>query len=512
MTDHPQTIRPGPWRSALPALVVTLLAIIVLYRETAMAMVEIWARSETFTHAFLVPPISLWLIWRIRKEIAAFTPTPSIWGLLALSFTGFFWLLGELAAVGVVSQFALVTMLVLAVPTVLGLPITRQIAFPLLFLYFAVPFGEFALPQLMDWTADFTIIGLRLSGIPVFREGLHFVIPTGNWSVVEACSGVRYLIASLTVGTLFAYLNYHSLKRRLIFIGVAFVVPVVANWVRAYMIVMLGHLSGNTLATGVDHLIYGWLFFGIVIMAMFWVGSRWREDVRPTVPAESGCIPTSTGVSRISPLVAALVSVAIVPLWPLAQWQIERSLPAQVSAIAPLGPVAGWPASSESFATWVPSFENPSAVVQTSFNADGKVAGLYIAFYRNQDYSRKMVSSENVLVRSKDPLWARVATGSRQIALADQSLVARTTELRSVDSSRLLAWQLYWVNGYLTASDHKAKALTALFRILGQGDDSAVGILYAPKEQAGGEATLESFAKAAGPEILNALGRTRDQR
>ena len=65
---------------------------------------------------------------------------------------------------------------------------------------FAVPVGEFLLPVFMEWTADFTVLALRLSGIPVYREGLQFVIPSGNWSVVEACSGIRYLIASLMVG------------------------------------------------------------------------------------------------------------------------------------------------------------------------------------------------------------------------------------------------------------------------------------------------------------------------
>ena len=125
-----------------------------------------------------------------------------------------------------------------------------------------MPFGEFLLPVLMEYTANFTVTALRLSGIPVYREGLQFVIPSGSWSVVEACSGVRYLIASFMIGTLFAYLNYRSTRRRLVFMGVSIVVPILANWLRAYMIVMLGHLSGNTIAVGVDHLIYGWLFFG----------------------------------------------------------------------------------------------------------------------------------------------------------------------------------------------------------------------------------------------------------
>ena len=61
---------------------------------------------------------------------------------------------------------------------------------------------------------------------------------------------------------------------------VALVVPLVANWLRAYIIVMLGHLSGNKIATGVDHLIYGWVFFGIVIMVMFMIGARWSRARR----------------------------------------------------------------------------------------------------------------------------------------------------------------------------------------------------------------------------------------
>ncbi|MBK8401726.1 MAG: exosortase A [Propionivibrio sp.] len=494
---------------ALPAVVVALFLVVVLYRKTAISVVEIWARSETFTHGFLVIPISIWLVWRIRSNIARLVPRPNVYAFVALASTGFVWLLGELAAVGVLAQFALATMLVLTVPAVLGLPVARRIAFPLAFLYFAVPFGEFALPQLMEWTANFTVLGLRLSGIPVYREGLHFVIPSGSWSVVEACSGVRYIIASLTVGTLFAYLNYHSLKRRVIFIGVAFVVPVIANWIRAYMIVMLGHLSGNTLAVGVDHLIYGWLFFGIVITAMFWIGMRWREEELLHDVEES---TASVGVVAANPsfLMATLFVLVLSAIWPLAQWQIERTAPAQVAQIAPIGSIAGWAASPLTFAEWKPIFENPSASLQSTFvSNDGRMAGLYLGYYRNQDNSHKLVSSNNVLVRSSDLKWARVKSGSSQIAFDRNSLTVRTAELRATDFSRLIVWQWYWVDGQLTASDLKAKAYTALSRLTGHGDDSAVIIVYALKDEAGGEATLEAFVQAVAPEIERVLRQTR---
>ena len=266
------------WRHARLAMLAYLTLVMYVYRDTALSMVEIWSRSDTFTHCFLIVPISLWLIWRRRQSLARMRPQVDPSALFVLALAGSAWLVGELGSINALTQFSLVALIVLGVPVILGYRIAIAIAYPLAFLFFAVPFGEFVMPQMMEWTADVTVLALRASGIPVFREGLQFVIPTGNWSVVEACSGVRYLIASFTVGTLFAYLNYRSTTRRLVFTAISILVPVVANWMRAYFIVMLGHLSSNRLAVGVDHLIYGWVFFGVVIMIMFAIGARWSED------------------------------------------------------------------------------------------------------------------------------------------------------------------------------------------------------------------------------------------
>ena len=59
------SIRPA-WRGTVLALVLLIAGVLLLYRDTAAAMVAIWSRSDTFTHAFLVPPIVLWLVWRQR--------------------------------------------------------------------------------------------------------------------------------------------------------------------------------------------------------------------------------------------------------------------------------------------------------------------------------------------------------------------------------------------------------------------------------------------------------------
>lgn len=64
---------------------------------------------------------------------------------------------------------------------------------------------------------------------------------------------------------------YHTLWKRLVFIALSAIVPMLADGLRAYMIVMIGHLSEMERATGVYHLIYGRFFFGIVTFILFWV-------------------------------------------------------------------------------------------------------------------------------------------------------------------------------------------------------------------------------------------------
>ena len=489
-----------PWRQALVALMLLIAWTLFLYRDTAIAMVTIWERSETFTHGFLVPPIVLWLIWRQRRSIAAQAIEPALWTFLPVAGAALVWLLGDLAAVHAVTQLAFVALLVLSVPAVLGMPVARQIIFPLGFLFFAVPIGEFVMPQLMAWTADFTVSALRLSGVPVYREGLQFVIPSGNWSVVEACSGVRYLIASITVGTLFAYFNYQSTRRRILFIIVSILVPIVANWLRAYLIVMLGHFSGNKLAAGVDHLIYGWLFFGIVIILMFIIGARWAEPEKAVDVSSAGQPAKRTFTAgrlwASSACFAALVALPHIALWGIDRAEGDGTL----AFVPPTALAADWQAVTP-VASFKPAFQNPSAEINSSYASRGHTVGLYLGYYHHQDYDRKLVSSSNVLVVSNDSQWVQVASSSRAVTVGGEAVNVRTAELRGAALSsqgnpgRLVVLQIYWINGTLTASDHLAKAYSAFYRLMGRGDESAVIVVYAPKdEQAGDEqAVLASF-------------------
>ncbi|MBV8380711.1 MAG: exosortase A [Paucibacter sp.] len=511
---------PPAWRRALPAFLLLVAAVFVLFSSSGLAMVDIWIRSETFAHAFLVPPIALWLAWRRRERLAACVPRPAPVVLLPMALVVLVWLLGELVAVNAATQFAFVALLVLAVPLVFGWQVARVIAFPLLFLFFCVPFGEFMTQPMMDWTADFTIWALQVSGIPVYRQGLHFVIPNGSWSVVEACSGVRYLIASVMVGTLFAYLNYRSTKRRVIFVVVATLLPIIANWLRAYMIVMLGYLSGNRLATGVDHIIYGWLFFGIVMFALFVLGMRWSEpDEAPA--ADGTAAPAAVAASSRPQMRAWLATVAGLCLMAGAAGAGARLLsatPVQLALTPPDLAAHGWTRVPIPTIDYEPHYDLPRAGVRAEYtDGQGHVVGVYVAYYDVQDFDSKLVSSSNVVLASNDKVWVRVSEGQ-----ADATPLGhlRTAQLHSANlhdadtARRLTVWRVYWVGGQLLTSDLGAKFGAALHRLLGQGDDSAVLILYTRDGDAPGDASgqLTRFVNANGSEILGWLNGYREQR
>jgi exosortase A len=489
-------------RQAALACCAAVLVLLLVFRETAWSMVEIWRRSETFNHGFLVVPISLWLIWRQRDRLAELPVRPFWPGLLLLAGAGFLWLVGSLADANVVMQFALILMIQCAVLTTLGLTISLALLFPLLFLFFAVPFGEAFVPRLMDWTADFTVLGLKLTGVPVYREGNNFVIPSGHWSVVEACSGIRYLIASLMAGTLFAYLMYRSAWRRAAFIVAAIIVPLIANWLRAYLIVMIGHLSANELAAGVDHLIYGWVFFGIVLFAMFWVGARFREDIEPPAAGDrSNIVP---GVVHGRPASAALAAIALGVAWlPLASALTAADAGRQPAPLRIAG-VNGWSAVAAE-PVWRPHFSGQRAELRQTFERDGERVAVTILHYFAQSQGSELINSENVLVTTKDTEWRMLARGQSELESAGRRWPVRTATLAGA-RGRIEVASWCWVDGRTTISDAAAKLMLAWSRLMLRGDDSAA--VFLSTEPSGGQSgaeLLRRFSADMGGAIDRAL-------
>jgi len=483
---------------AFGLVMLTLAAVLAVFWPTLWSMVEIWHRSDTFAHGWLVIPAFVWFVWERRERLAGIPLRPFWPGLVAVAAGGFGWLVANAAGVTVVQQLAVIALVAACTATVLGWRFAWELAFPLAFLFFAVPVGEALIPPMMDRTADFTVAALKLTGIPVYREGLFFVIPSGSWSIVEGCSGLRYLIASVTVGCVFAYLYYRSFWRRLAFIAASVAVPVFANWVRAYIIVMLGHLSDNKIATGADHLIYGWVFFGFVMLLLFWIGARWREDGAP-LPADpraagSSIAPPGVGLHAVG---AALLSTLLVMCaWPAWATYLDRRAEADLRVVELLPPqdAAGWRRQSQQMTEWRPQYKGAAASAFYTYARGNDQVVLYLAIYRNQKQGTELVNSQNVMIHQHHPVWTWLGDSIRAEDLGGSIVPLRRTLLRSA-GLRLVIWDWFIVSGQDVANPYVAKLLQARDKVLGRGDDGVAVIVAAPyyDDPAAGEKLLRDF-------------------
>ncbi|HZM34777.1 MAG TPA: exosortase A [Burkholderiales bacterium] len=500
VSDAAPKAMPAAWRQTATAIAATLAVILAVYWETVASTVALWVNSETYTHGFFILPLSLYLVWRQRHELARIAPRPDLLGFFVLGGAGFAWITGAAAQVQVLEQYAVTAMIPGAVLALAGRRAALAMAFPLAFLLLAVPFGEAFLPPLMSWTADFTVGALRLTGVPVYREGNLFAIPTGTWSVVEACSGLRYLIASVTVGALFAYLNYQRAWKRAVFIALSIAVPIAANFVRAYMIVMIGHVSNMKLAVGVDHFIYGWVFFGVVIGLLFWLGSFGRD---PAPQAASEVRPVAQGRPASSAAIAAAAfgCVAIASVWSIYAAQLDTG-PAQVRLATPAG-ASGWLSDPTSDMSWRPRYAGAAASTFQVYRKGERTVALYVGYYRDQRQGAELVNFMNRV--DTKPAWINVGTDVRSEDLG-APVELRQTHLRG-RGERLLVWEWYRIGRNELSNPFLAKALLARDKLLGRGDESAAIILAAPYEARPELAaeSLRQFAREMRPSLDAAL-------
>jgi exosortase A len=442
------------------------IAVGLLFFDSVASMVDIWLRSDTFAHGLLILPISLWLVWRQRAELVGAVACPQPWVLLLTAGGGLVWLLAQLMDINVIRQLAFVGILITGIWALLGTALAWRLAFPLAFLFLAVPMGEGLIQPMVEFTADSTAALVRATGIPLYREGRLLHLPSGSWQVVEGCSGVRYIIASYTLGLLYAYLTYQSLWRRGLFVLASMLVPIAANSLRAFMIIMIGHFSGMELATGVDHLIYGWVFFGVVMLLLFWVGSFWREDEAPqsVSPKRAGL---TTGTRReLVVLGLALAASALGPM--LAQALVRGSDTGRFAPLPePVAAQSNWQPASDPGWSWAPNQPGADRELDQYYRSGRGTVGLFLRQYLRAQEEHKLVQTASPWRPYRDRSTWRVSSQAMvSISGADREPLRLLEGELVGPGQRLLVWSWYRIDGRYTAQDYLAKLLETQQQIL----------------------------------------------
>lgn len=490
---------PGHWRMPLGRLALAWLALLLLTANDWIAMAGQWWDSSTYNHILFVPPILGWLVWVRRKELAQLEPVGWWPGLVLLGGAMFVWLLGSVAGVNLVSQLGAVLALQSALLAMLGPRIGAGLLFPLAYMLFLVPFGDEMVPALQMVTAKITVWLVHLSGVPAEIEGVFIDTPVGLFEVAEACSGVKFLVAMVALGTLVAHSCFTQWRRRILFMAVAVALPILANGVRAWGTIYIAQSQGIEFAVGFDHIFYGWVFFALVIALLLGLSWRYFDRAPEDASFDVKAVTRSPVLARLAGLrvgangaLAAMAALVVAFAgWNTMAGRLAAETPAQIELPA----VEGWHmVDYRPRVHWEPRASGAEHRLLGRYrNSQGQEVDVFFAFYASQGEGREAGGfGQGALDYETEWRWLEDAAGP--VTVHAEYLLALGDVKRRAETS-------YRAGDLLTGSTARLKLASMANRLLLRERPTMMLILsaeQAPAQDAG--QAIAAFRQSIGDE------------
>lgn len=501
----------SPWPVTVAIIVVGLIAVGALFWEEVIEIIELWTRISAYNHSFLIIPLSLYVIASRRSVIARMNPRSEFRWLVLILVFGPLWLIAQAADLAEGRHFALIGVVQALLMAACGWRIYKALLFPFLFLWLLVPTGGFLLPTLQSITTAAAVEGLRLSGIPVFTEGIVVQVPTSVFLIVEGCAGLNFLLASLAISLLYGNMMYTGWFKRIACVAVMLAVSVIANSIRVYGIITIAELSDLKLDIVDDHILYGWGFFIIVLFLMMWFGQRFRDQERETEaflsPIQTSDQPLPQYIRSAGAVAAVVAAVAAAPVY--AAYVESDHVPGAVALHIP-SKAGSWTMAAAP-GDWTPVFPGADSQLLQTFELGEQRVELFVAYYRRQGKGRELIGQQNRI--AGDKRWLQLSVG-RDGARIDGILREVRIARLALGDRRRLVWQWYWVDGRFTANATIAKLLQAKVNLL-YGEQSAAFLAVSVEEversgdpRAALQALLDAIGSLQG--ILEAAARAED--
>ena len=226
------------------AIILGLIAL--LFSSTFAWLVYNWINNSYYSHGFLVPLISAFFLWRRRDAFARHNRESNALGLVALAISLVAFLIAQVWQAYHLSALALIVLLVGLALYFLGERAARRIAFPLAFLLFMIPipFINRLSPALESFTATASTGAVGLLGIPAANLGSQIELQNSSFVVGAACSGLNSMVALATLVVVFIYILEGSNRAKLLLLGLAIPIAIVANIFRVSALLVIAHLFG----------------------------------------------------------------------------------------------------------------------------------------------------------------------------------------------------------------------------------------------------------------------------
>ena len=259
-----------------------------IYAGILVKLVTDWWEIPDFSHGFLVPIFSAYLVWTKRQALSEIAVSPSWAGVVMVAAGLVVLFLGVYGAEMFLSRVSLVILLAGLVLTFGGKQFLKELQFPLLVLLLAIPIPAILFSQItfpLQLLASKLASGLLpLFGVPVLREGNVIQLSSMSLEVAEACSGIRSLMSLFTLSVFFGYFMEKSVMRRTVLALASIPIAIAANAVRIFGTGLCVQYWNPDKAQGFFHEFSGWVMFlvsfaclYIVHRAMNWLPRNQRH-------------------------------------------------------------------------------------------------------------------------------------------------------------------------------------------------------------------------------------------
>uniref|UniRef100_A0A831UDI1 Exosortase/archaeosortase family protein n=1 Tax=Geobacter metallireducens TaxID=28232 RepID=A0A831UDI1_GEOME len=258
----------------LISLVIFGAAFAALYGGDIYGMVKDWSIDDNYSHGYLIPVVSGYLLWQRREDVAAaaLESRPTSWGIVPILVGLLVYLVGNFAGEPFTMRFSMLFVMAGTILFAYGMSLFRSVSFPFFYLIFMIPlpfiiYDSIAFPLKM-FVTKCSVAALKILGIPVMREGSVITLVNTTLEVADACSGMRSLVSLLALATAFAYFAHKGWGRRAILVFMAIPIAIVANAVRVIGTGILASRIGAKAAQGFFHEFAGMVIFGVSMVML----------------------------------------------------------------------------------------------------------------------------------------------------------------------------------------------------------------------------------------------------
>jgi len=465
----------SPWRSALVTFIAVLLPLLAVFSTDVAHMARIWFGVSLYHHAIAVIPISAYLVWRRRDWLSA-SPAADAGGLIIVAIALGMWLASRASNVVVLGDVAVVTGIIGAVIISFGHELARSWAFALAFLFFMVPFGAELTPALQSIGSAAVAAMLNFVGVQTARDGFMLTTSAGRFEMAQSCAGLRFLLASAMISTLVAHLSFSRIRSSALFVVAALLVAIIANWLRAALVIILAVVTNRKVGLGAEHVILGWVFYSGLIIGLVVFAHRFQGEPKIVrTPDISRPSNAAAPVFAVSLPVVAFLYVAVVISGPPANPELKLE---EFSA-------PGWRRTAPVI-DWRAQTGGADKVQVYAFSRDGETAQVTLGAYA---YDRKEAEIAAYGVRAADGIDWRVISDSK---IHSRQGAFKLQTLMNDRGKKIEVATLYRYHGFYFSSALDLKLRIAADKLLGRKYSGAAIFIAVPKADSS-DATLAAF-------------------